>query len=250
MKLLSGKTVLITGASRGIGAATAKLFAKHGANVGVNYLNSDNAAQAVVATIEDYGSKALALKADVRDEAAVADMFVKLNDGLGEIDVLVVGAAVGFSHGGFLQQQWADFNNKLSNELKSAFLCAQAAIKVMQKKKSGKIIIISSDLSRTPSAGFIAHSTAKSALDAFAKSLAQEFGADGISVNVIAPGFTQTDATAHTPESVIQEIANFTPLQRVATPEDIANAILFMASEMSDFMTGTYTPVNGGLSML
>lgn len=250
MKLLSGKTALVTGASRGIGAATAKIFAENGANVGVNYLKNDAAANEVVTQIKKIGAQAIALKGDAGNQEAVEKIFSELTKSLGEIDILVIGAAVPFRPGGFLEQNWEDFESKIKNEVKSAFFCAREAIKTMQKKKSGKIIIISSDLSRMPSHGFIAHSTAKSALDAFAKSLAQEFGKDGIQVNVIAPGFTRTDATSDTPEKIIQEIASYTPLQRVAEPEDIAKAILMLASNMSNFITGSYTAVNGGLNMI
>lgn len=250
MKILLGKTALVTGASRGIGAATAKLFGQNGANVGVNFLKDEKSAQNVVQEIEKFGSKAVAIQADVSSEKEVGKMFEKLNESLGEIDILVICAAASFVHSGFLEQEWEDFENKLTKELKSAFFCVKESVKIMKKKKSGKIILISSDLSRNPDFGFIAHSSAKSALDGFAKSLAYEFASDGICVNVVAPGLTITDATRNMPEHLKAIQAEKTPMKRNANPQDIAKAVLMFSSELSNFITGSYTPVNGGNLML
>lgn len=250
MKLLLGKTALVTGASRGIGAASARILGEFGANVGVNFLKDTNSAQNVVKSIENFGSKALAIQADVSNENEVAQMFTKLNQNLGQIDILVISAATSFTHSGFLEQSWDEFENKLKFELKSAFFCVKESIKIMKKKKSGKIIFISSDLSRVPDFGFIAHSTAKSALDGFAKSLAYEFANDGICVNVVAPGLTLTDATKDMPEHLKALQAQKTPMKRNATPEDIAKAVLIFSSDLSSFITGSYTPINGGNLML
>lgn len=250
MKLLSGKTALITGSSRGIGAATAKLFAAHGAAVVVNYAKSEKAANELVEEIRSSGGEAVAIQADVSDPQQIKEMVSKSVEQLGSIDILVLNAGFSFPTVPFMQYQWIDFEKKLLNEMKSAFFCCKEIVPMMQEKKEGCIIAVSSCLSRNPGTGFIAHSSTKSALDAFVKSLALELGTDGIRVNVIAPGLTETDAIAHMPENFKQMIAEHTPLKRNAQPKDIAGAILMMASEQTKFITGAYIPVSGGSLMI
>ncbi|MBW4636730.1 MAG: SDR family oxidoreductase [Gloeocapsa sp. UFS-A4-WI-NPMV-4B04] len=146
--------------------------------------------------------------------------------------------------------QWQDFENKLLGELKGAFYPCKAVVPAMIEQKRGCIIAVSSSLSRYPSEGFCAHSTAKSGLDGFVKSLAVELGPHSIRVNAVAPGLTQTDATASQPQQQKDAIAQMTPLQRIGHPEDIAGAILLLASEQARFITGAYLPVSGGIQML
>jgi 3-oxoacyl-[acyl-carrier protein] reductase len=250
MKLLTGKTALITGSSRGIGAATAKLFAEHGANVVVNYANSEQSARSVIEEIEQAGGKAIAIKADVSNETEIKKMVTETMQRFGSIDILVLNASFSFPTVPFVQYQWIDFERKLMNEIKSAFICCKEVVPLMQEKKEGCIIAVSSGLSRTPGPGYIAHSTAKSGLDAFVKSLALELGADGIRVNAIAPGLTETDAISHVPAHIKQIMAEHTPLKRIAQVEDVAGAILMMASEQTKYITGVYIPVSGGNHML
>lgn len=249
MKLLSGKTALITGSSRGIGAATAKLFAEQGAAVAINYANSEQAANEVVQEIIAAGGKAVAIKADVSDPQQIKEMVSKTCEQLGNIDIMVLNAGFSFPTVPFMQYQWEDFEKKLVNEMKAAFFCCQEVVPMMQEKKAGCIVAVSSGLSRQPGPGFIAHSSAKSALDAFVKSLALELGPAGIRVNVVAPGLTETDATSHMPAEIKQMMAEHTPLQRNAQPDDIAGAILMMACDQTQFITGAYIPVSGGNHM-
>ncbi len=250
MKLLTGKTALITGASRGIGAATARLFGAQGAAVAVNYASSEQAANEVVQEIVASGGKATAVKADVSDPVQIREMVMKTAGELGDIDILVLNAGFNFPTVPFLQYQWEDFEKKLNNEMRSAFFCCQEVLPKMIEKKAGCIVAVSSGLSRQPGPGFVAHSSAKSALDAFAKSLALELGPNGIRINVVAPGLTETDATAHMPAEIKQMMAEHSPLRRNAQPEDIAGAILMMASDQAQFITGTYLPVSGGAQMI
>ncbi len=250
MNMLSGKTALITGASRGIGAATAKLFGDHGAAVAVNYANSESAANGVVQEIVNAGGKAFAVKADVSDPAQIEKMIAVTNRELGNIDILILNAGFSFPTVPFVQYQWEDFERKLTNELKAAFTCCKVVVPQMIEKKSGCIVAVSSSLSRQPGPGYVAHSTAKSGLDAFARSLALELGPEGIRVNVVAPGLTETDATSHIPDEIKQMMAQHLPLQRNAQPDDIAGAILMMASDQSKFITGAYVPVSGGSPMI
>jgi 3-oxoacyl-[acyl-carrier protein] reductase len=247
--LLEDRTVLITGASRGIGAATARLFGRHGAKVVVNYFRSEEAANAVVGEIEAAGGKALSIRADVRNPDEVDAMFARAEQAFGEVDTLVVNAGWQFRIAPFLDFEWEDFESKLMGELKAAFFTVKAAVGPMVKAGRGTILMVSSGLSRHPGPGFCAHSTSKSALDGFAKSLALELGPHGIRVNVIAPGLTITDATDHVPAEQKQRVAAMTPLGRNGLPEDVAGALLLLASEEARFVTGAYLPVSGGIQM-
>ncbi|MCG8334533.1 MAG: SDR family oxidoreductase [Proteobacteria bacterium] len=250
MKLLSQKIALITGASRGIGAATAKLLAAHGASVAVNYARSAEAADQVVQEIAKAGGRALAVQADVSDPEQIKQMVDTVKNELGIIDIMVLNAGFTFPTVPFIQYPWQDFEKKLTNEIKSAFFCCKEVVPMMLEKKSGCIVAVSSGLSRQPGIGFVAHSSAKSALDAFVKSLALELGPEGIRVNVVAPGLTETDAISHMPEEIKKQMADHTPLRRNAMPDDIAGAVLMMASEETRFVTGAYLPVSGGGHMI
>jgi 3-oxoacyl-[acyl-carrier protein] reductase len=247
---MKNRVALVTGASRGIGAATAIRLAEHGAAVAVNYLANESAARQVVGTIEGKGGTAFAVQADVRQAGQVERMAREAAGRLGPIDTLVINAGMRFPVTPFLQYAWEDFAAKLDGEIGAAFFCCKAVAPGMVERERGCIIGISSGLSRQPGIGFCAHSAAKSALDAFMKSLALELGPHGIRVNTVAPGLTITDATSWMPEPQKQAAAAHTPLRRVALPEDVAGAVLMMASEQSGFVTGTYLPVCGGTQML
>lgn len=249
-KLMNDRVVLITGASRGIGAATAKLLGHHGAAVGVNYYGSEKAAQQVVEAIASDNGRALAVKADVRDPQQVEAMVQQVTEAFGPIDTLVLNANAGFPVAPFVDYRWEDFEAKLLGELKGAFFPCKAVVPSMIEQKRGCIIAVSSGLSRYPGEGFSAHSTAKSGLDAFVKSLALELGSHGIRANVVAPGLTLTDATAFLPQEHKDASAQMVPLKRNGLPEDVAGAILLLASEEARFITGAYLPVSGGVQML
>ncbi|HEY9883214.1 MAG TPA: SDR family NAD(P)-dependent oxidoreductase, partial [Thermosynechococcaceae cyanobacterium] len=210
-QLLHDRVVLITGASRGIGAATAKLLGQHGAAVGVNYYGSKAAAVKVVELITSNGGRAMAVKADVRDPQQVDAMVQQVVDTFGVVDTLVINANANFAMAPFVDYQWSDFEAKLVGELKGAFLPCKAVVPSMIKHKRGCIIAVSSGLSRYPGEGFIAHSTAKSGLDAFIKSLALELGHHGIRANVVSPGLTLTDATAQLPQEHKDASAQMVP---------------------------------------
>ncbi len=250
MGKMDGRVALVTGASRGIGAATARLLAAEGASVGVNYFQSAGAAQEVVAAIRDAGGKAFAVAADVRDRAQVEEMAARVELEFGVIDALVINASIGFPVTSFLEYPWEAFEAKLTGELKGAFYTCKAVVPRMIEKGKGSIVAISSTLSRQPGEGFCAHATAKSGLDAFAKSLALELGPKGVRVNVVAPGATLTDALAWMPQQAKDAIASHTPLRRNGLPEDVAGAVLALLGDDSRFVTGTYVPVAGGMFML
>ena len=248
--ILNGKVALVTGSSRGIGAATAIKLAAHGASVAVNYNHSEEKAQKVVGIIKQNNGKAISVKANVFDQAESQKMVWEVEKLLGPVDILVLNAGANFKMAPFMEQNWEDFENKILKEVKGSFWTMKAVLPSMIERKSGSIIIVSSGLSRKPGSGFSAHTTAKSALDGFAKALAFELGPQGIRVNVIAPGLTLTDATSFMQQAQIDAAASFVPLRRVGLPEDIAGAILFYASDESKYITGNYLPVNGGQIML
>lgn len=246
---MSNKTALITGGARGIGAATAKELANNGFTVIINYVNNEAAANAVVEEIKKAGKQAYAYKADVRNQSQINQMCEDIIKKHGRIDVLVSNANMSFELKPFLHQSWEEFSEKLNSEMFAAYNMTKAVVPSMIENKFGRIIFVSSILSEMPSPYFIAHGTAKGALDSFNKYLAQELGPMGITSNIVAPGLVLTDATAGTPDEQKEMIKNFTPMQRLATPKDIANTIAFLAKDESSFMTGTYIPVSGGAFM-
>ncbi len=247
--LMKDRVVLVTGASRGIGAATARLLAEHGAAVAVNYLRSEAPARALVEELRARDRRAVAVRADVREPAQVAAMVREATAALGPVDTLVVNASIGFPIRPFVEYRWEDFQAKLDGELGAAFHCCQAVIPGMVARRAGCIVLVSSGLSRRPGPGFCAHSAAKSGLDGLGRALALELGPSGVRVNVVAPGATETDAIAHLPAAAREAMAAQAPLRRLARPEDVAGAVLMLASDAGRFVTGAYLPVSGGTLM-
>ncbi len=248
--LLKNKVALVTGASRGIGAAIARLLAAEGAAVGVNYASNRDAGQAVVDQILAAGGKAVLVQADVTQPEQVKAMVATVREAFGEIDTAVLNAGLNFPVMPFVETSWDDFEPKLVGEVKSAFHICKEVVPAMVQRKNGSIVVISSTLSRRSDTGFIPHCTTKSGLDAFVRSLATELGPDGVRVNTIAPGLTATDATAFIPEEAKQAMAQALPMRRIADPEDIAGAVLMMVSDHARYVTGSYTPVAGGGLMI
>jgi len=248
--LLEDKVALVTGASRGIGLATAMLLAEHGAKVAINYRDSEKQAQSVKQQIEAEGGTAEIFQADVTDAADVAELVAAVRRRFERIDVLVANAHINFRHRAFVDYVWSDLERKVSDELKAIFYPAQAVAPEMLRRKSGSIVAVSSALSRRGNEGFLAQITAKAALDAFVRALAAELGPGGVRVNTVAPGLTLTDAAGPMHANNKATIAFQSPLRRNGIPEDIAGAVLFLASDLSQFMTGTYVPVDGGHTML
>ena len=247
---LEDKVVLVTGASRGIGAASAKALAHHGATVVINYINSKDKAEGLLDELKKAGNKGMVFQADVRDQGAVNDMVESTLKEFGKIDVLVNNANINFPILPFIELTWEQIEAKILGEMKALYNCSQAVLKDMMNRKSGKLIFVSSSLSRFPGYDFSAHAAAKSAMDSLAKVMAMELGPSGITVNVIGPGLTITDATAGQPKEVHEQVAAITPLGRLGMPDDIAGVVLFLASSLSDYLNGEYIPVTGGSFMI
>jgi NAD(P)-dependent dehydrogenase (short-subunit alcohol dehydrogenase family) len=248
--LLHDKVALVTGASRGIGLATALLLAEHGAHVAINYRDSEQGAQSAKEQIEAQGGTAEVFRADVTDAADVAELVAAVHKRFERIDVLVANAHINFRHRPFVEYVWSDLERKLSDELKAIFYPCQAVAPEMLRRKNGSIVAVSSSLSKRTNEGFLAQSTAKAAVDAFVRALASELGPGGVRVNTVAPGLTLTDAAFPMSAANKAAIASKSPLRRNGVPEDIAGAVLFLASDLSRFMTGSYVPVDGGHTML
>ncbi|MFC5699989.1 SDR family oxidoreductase [Cohnella faecalis] len=246
---LQGKVAFVSGGARGIGAAAALLLAERGARVAVNYIQQEDSAQAIVDLIRSAGGTAELARADVRDPDQVHSAISHIQSTLGGIDILVSNANMSFVMKPLLAMPWEEFAQKLNDEMKATFTLTQAALPAMIAQKYGRIIYISSNAADVALPYFAAHGSAKAALNAFAKYVALESAPYGVTANVVSPGLVQTDASSSTPESVKQQIAAMTPLQRVAVPDDVSGAIAFLASEESRFLTGTCTYVNGGLLM-
>lgn len=237
---------LITGGARGIGAATARALSKKGFRVFINYVNNEKAASNLAEEIRSNGGDALIIRADVRKDDQLSEMFNKIDKDYGGVDVLVSNANMDFTAKPFINMTWTEFSQKINDEMHAAFMTAKLATEQMKIKKYGRLIFISSTLSEIPAHNFIAHGTAKGALDSFNKYLAHELGPLGITSNIIAPGLVETDATKDAPDEFKEIIKANTPTQRIANPDDVANAICFLASEHSSHITGTYLPVCGG----
>jgi 3-oxoacyl-[acyl-carrier protein] reductase len=246
----TGRVALVTGASSGIGAATARLLAARGMRVVVNYLHSSQAAEQVVADIEASGGQAMAVQADVRETAAVRAMVDRVGSAWGGVDVLVHNALTPYAIKPFQDMTWEELGGKLDDEMRAAFVVTKAVLPTMTEQGWGRLIYLGTALSRRPRAGMIALGTAKAALTQFARYLAQELGPQGITVNVVEPGPVADTRISHVlDEDQTQRQVAATPLGRLARPGDVAQVVAFYAGEDNAFMTGTTAAVNGGMSM-
>jgi len=250
-----GQVILVTGASRGIGAAIAQAFAAEGGFVVVNYLRNEAAADAVVAQCKAVGGDAWAIRADVNDPAQVQTLVAQVLSELGRIDVLVNNAFAPYrfdpeQRKRFWETEWADYQTQFDGAVRATYNVCQAVLPGMRQRAQGCIVNLASDLVERPVVPYHDYATAKSALVGFSRNLAAELGPLGIRVNCVAPGLVYpTDASRATKEDVKEAIVAQTPLRRIARPEDVAGPVLFLASDWSRFMTGQVLVVDGGLVM-
>jgi 3-oxoacyl-[acyl-carrier protein] reductase len=249
------QVVLVTGASRGIGAAIAQGFAREGALVIVNYLRNDEAAQAVVAQCREVGGDAWALRCDVGDATAVQAMMQQIEQEVGRLDVVVNNAFRPYrfdpeTRARFWELSWSHYQSQFEGSVQACFNVCQAVLPLMRQQGQGRIVNLSSDLVERPSVAYHDYSTAKSALVGFSRNLAVELGQLGIRVNCVAPGLVfPTEGSRGTREEVRELIASQTPLRRVATPQDVVGPVMFLASSWSGFVTGQVVVVDGGWVM-
>jgi 3-oxoacyl-[acyl-carrier protein] reductase len=250
-----GKVILVTGASRGIGAAIAKAFAREGAMVIVNYLSNHEAAEAVVAECQKLGGDAWAIAADVQSREAVQNMVTQALAELGKIDVVVNNAFSPYrfdpdNRKRFWETSWQSYQTQFEGAVQATYNVCQAVLPHLRQSGQGSIINLTSDLVDRPSIAYHDYTTAKAALVGFSRNLATELGSLGIRVNCVSAGLVSpTDSSRHTKESVKDMLIAQTPLGRIATPDDIAGPVLFLASDWSRFMTGQVLTVDGGLVM-
>jgi len=249
---LAGRRVLVTGGSRGIGAATALAFAEAGARVGFNYAREEDAeeAAATLAALVKTGATAHAARADVSDGEAVTRMIEEMRAALGgPPEVLVNNAAV--THDGLLMMlPEAAWDRVLAVNLKGAYLCARAVLRGMIAARGGRIVNIVSPAAFFGKEGASNYAAAKGGLVALTKSLAREVARFGITVNAVSPGFVATHLVADMSEDARKDAERQVPLRRFGRPEEIAAAVLFLASESAGYLTGTTLHVDGGLTML
>jgi 3-oxoacyl-[acyl-carrier protein] reductase len=252
--ILTGKTALITGGSRGIGAAISKTLAKRGANVVVNYFNNETSANSVVSEINDYRNgnqlvgNAMAIQANVTNTEQVDHMMNKIQKTFGDVDILVNNAMIGrYFLKPFLESKWDDFNEKFYDEMKAAYEITRATLPGMLKNNYGRIVYIATGSAKYPiPIGATAFGTAKAGLVAFAKYIAQEYGRNGIRANIVSPGLIETDQNKNIISGFKQQFESVTTLGRAGKPEDVAKVVAFLVSDDAEYLTGTYLPVDGG----
>ena len=244
------QVAVITGASRGIGAATALVLAKRGFRVVVNYRASAQQAEEVVAAIGEVGGEAVAIRADVTTPADVAAMADETEQRWGRVDVLVHNALIPFDVTSFADLSWEQLGGKLERELHAAFLITKAVVPGMISRRYGRLVYLSTGLSRQPRDGMITLGTAKAALDQFVRFIALELAPHGITANLVAPATVgETKVTEQLTAEQIRELGAANPMGRLVRPDEAAGTVAFLASEDSGFTTGHYLPVNGGLAM-
>lgn len=246
MKRFENKIVLVTGAGRGIGASIAKRFASEGAEVIVNYSGNDEAAQKTVDEITATGGQAQKYKCSVNDSESVKVMIDEIIKEFGRIDILVNNAGI-TKDGLMLRMTDEDFDRVIDVNLKGTFNCTKYVSKYMLKKKSGKIINISSVVGLSGNAGQINYSASKAGIIGITKSAAKELSSRGITVNAVAPGYVDTDMTKVLSDNIRNEILKNIPLQRMGNVEDISNCVAFLASEDASYITGQVISVDGGM---
>ncbi|MBD8013825.1 MULTISPECIES: 3-oxoacyl-[acyl-carrier-protein] reductase [Planococcus] len=248
MSKLAGKTAIITGASRGIGAEIARQFAANGAKVVVNYSGSQEKAEAVVADIQANGGEAIAVKANVSDSESVKAMVDGAMKTFGSVDILVNNA--GITRDNLMMRMKDDeWDDVINTNLKGVFVCTKAVTRQMMKQRAGRIINIASIVGVMGNAGQANYVASKAGVIGLTKTTARELASRGITANAVAPGFITTDMTDQLTEDVQKAMLGQIPLGRFGAPEDVAKAALFLASDDASYMTGQTLHLDGGMVM-
>jgi len=245
---LTGKVALVTGGSRGIGRAASVALAKRGAHVVINYVSNEGAARAVAEQIQAEGGKAELVQFDVGNSEAAEKSIAEVAKRLGRLDVLVCSAGISID-GLLLRLKDEDFDRILSINVKGSVACARAATKVMMRARTGRVIFLSSVVGEMGNAGQTAYAASKAALLGVTKSMARELASRSITVNAITPGFIDTDMTGALTDDQKTAINSAIPLGRTGKPEEIAAAVVYLASDEAAYITGQALRVNGGMYM-
>ena len=245
---LTGKVALVTGASRGIGQATAIELAKAGADIVVNFIGNEAVAQETVAAIEALGRKAIKIKADVGNAEDVQAMVDEAVAAFGHIDILVNNAGI-TRDGLLIRMKDSDWDDVLNINLKGVYLVTKAVAKLMVKQRAGRIINMTSVSGVTGNVGQANYAAAKAGVIGFTKTCAKELASRGITVNAVAPGFIETAMTDVLPEKIKEGIAATVPFGRMGQPEEIASVVTFLASDFASYITGQVLNVDGGMVM-
>ena len=246
--VLAGKIALVTGASRGIGRAIALELAKQGANVALNYRVSAEAAVEVCHEAAAYGVEVAAIEADVSRAEDVDRLVKTVQDRFERIDILVNNAGI-VRDGLLLRMSESDWDSVMATNLRGAFLCTRAVLRGMVRARAGRIIAISSVAGVMGNAGQANYAAAKAGLIGFTRSVAREVAGRGITANVVAPGFIETEIWSGVPKEAQQKFLGLVPLARPGSPQDVAGAVAFLASEHAGYITGQVLNVDGGMVM-
>lgn len=244
---LTGKNALVTGGTRGIGRAIVEALARSGANVAFTYRSSTDEAESLRQDIESLGVSALPMQSDAGDFDAAESTVQEVVNTWGSLDVLVNNAGI-TRDGLLLRTREEDWDAVIGTNLKSVFNFCKAAYRPMMKQRSGKIVNMSSVVGVVGNPGQTNYAASKAGIIGFSKSLAKELGSRGITVNVVAPGYVDTDMTRSMPDAAKEAMLSDVPLGRPATPEDIAASVVFLASSAADYVTGHVLHVDGGLA--
>jgi 3-oxoacyl-[acyl-carrier protein] reductase len=245
---LEGKNALVTGGTRGIGRAIVETLARAGARVAFTYRSSTAEAETVKAAVESAGGTAMALQGDASENAAAEEAVKTVVEAWGSIDIVVNNAGI-TKDGLMLRMTEEDWDLVINTNLKSVFNFSKAAYRPMMKQRGGKIINLSSVVGATGNPGQTNYAASKAGIVGFSKSLAKELASRGVTVNVVAPGFVATDMTASLSDAAREAMLGSVPMGRPATPQEIADAVVFLASPLADYITGQIVHVNGGLAM-
>ncbi|PIE05727.1 MAG: 3-oxoacyl-[acyl-carrier-protein] reductase [Sorangium cellulosum] len=246
MYRLDKKVALVTGASRGIGRATARLLASQGAKVFVNYRQNEEAATNVVTAIEQAGGFAQAVAFDVADSKAVESSISNIAKNEGHIDIVVANAGIALD-GLLMRGKDDDFQSMMDVNVRGAWACARSAIKPMIRARKGRVVFVSSVIGEMGNVGQSAYAATKAALIGMTKSLAREVGSRNITVNVVSPGLIDTDMTARLSDETRGKAIAQIPVGRLGDPAEVAAAILFLCSDEASYVTGHTLRVNGGM---
>lgn len=246
--MLKDKNVIVTGATRGIGREIALTSAKNGANIAINYRNYNDEVESLLEEIKSFGVNAIAIKCDVSKTQEVDDFVNEVKLHFNTIDVLINNAGI-TKDGLILRMKEKDFDDVLDVNLKGTFNSTKAVSSIMVRQKYGKIINISSVVGIAGNVGQCNYAASKAGVIGFSKSVARELASRNVNVNVVAPGYINTDMTKNLPDKVKEEITKSIPMKKIGDPKEVANLVLFLSSNLSDYITGQVINVDGGMVM-